>query len=113
MMGVTIAKESFGIPENSILEITLAKYKVQGDLVYRQLDDEHSVAPFAYREWEIEYFCPVYKIVGKNGQLVGSRSFQSMVKHHSTHSLAKFWVCGLTHNNPMRSLSDRALMCPY
>ena len=47
MIEAAIEVAGFGIPENWIIEITLANYKIQSDLVYKQLDNEHIVAPFA------------------------------------------------------------------
>ena len=49
-----IAVTNFGILGNTIVELTLSKYKIQRDLVYRQLDDVPMVALFAIKEWEIE-----------------------------------------------------------
>jgi len=54
MLGATTAVPGYGILSNTILELTLAKYKFQRILVCSQLNNMHIVAPFANKNWVIE-----------------------------------------------------------
>ena len=65
IFGAKTAVANFDILGSTVLELTLANCKIQRELVHRQLDDVPIVAPFAKKEWVLEFTAQYKEICEK------------------------------------------------